>query len=286
MRTPNDELTGKVAIVTGAGHGIGYAIAHRYAAEGASVVIADINGSGATEAASKITDDGGRALAVQADVGMAADVHRVVDAAVERFGTVGILVNNAADVTGSRHFLDGDEAWWDDMMRTNLKGHYLFTQRVAPIMVGARGGAIINVSSGGATRAHRGAVAYDASKGAIEAMTRSLALDLAPYGIRVNALVPGLIATHAEDLAPSARKLRDETVPLGRGGQPDDLAGPAVFLASGDARYVTGICLVVDGGVLAQQRPPQVEVFGLERFPRIPGACSADGGLPLPSRAP
>jgi 3-oxoacyl-[acyl-carrier protein] reductase len=275
MRAPNDELKGKVAIVTGAAQGIGYAIAHRYATEGARVVIADINGEGAAEAAAKITEDGGRALSVQGDVGLAADVDRVVDTAVATFGTVDILVNNAGDVTTLRHFLDGDERWWDDMIRTNLKGHYLFIRRVAPIMVAARGGIVINMSSGGANRSHRGAVAYDASKGAIEAMTRSLAIELAPYGIRVNALVPGLIATHPAHLNPPARKLRDETIPLGRGGRPDDLAGPAVFLASDDAEYVTGICLVVDGGVLVQQRSPQVEVFGLDKYPRVAGSLFA-----------
>jgi NAD(P)-dependent dehydrogenase (short-subunit alcohol dehydrogenase family) len=275
MRAPNDELKGKVAIVTGAAHGIGYAIAHRYAAEGASVVIADINGDGAAEAAARIVADGGQALGVQADVGLTAEVDHVVNTTADKFGTVDILVNNAGDVTTLRHFLEGDEEWWDNMIRTNLKGHYLFIRRVAPIMVAARGGAIINMSSGGANRSHRGAVAYDASKGAIEAMTRSLALELGPYGIRVNALVPGLVATHAAHLAPPARKLRDETIPLGRGGLPDDLAGPAVFLASEDAEYVTGICLVVDGGVLVQQRSPQVEVFGLDQFPRIPGSLFA-----------
>jgi 3-oxoacyl-[acyl-carrier protein] reductase len=275
MRAPNDELKGKVAIVTGAAQGIGYAIARRYATEGARVVIADINGEGAAEAAAKITEDGGRALSVQGDVGLAADVDRVVDTAVATFGTVDILVNNAGDVTTLRHFLDGDERWWDDMIRTNLKGHYLFIRRVAPIMVAARGGIVINMSSGGANRSHRGAVAYDASKGAIEAMTRSLAIELAPYGIRVNALVPGLIATHPAHLNPPARKLRDETIPLGRGGRPDDLAGPAVFLASDDAEYVTGICLVVDGGVLVQQRSPQVEVFGLDKYPRVAGSLFA-----------
>ena len=275
MRAPHDELQGKVAIVTGAAHGIGYAIAHRYAAEGASVVIADINAEGAAEAAATITSSGGRALAVAADVGVRADVDRVVDAAVDTFGTVDILVNNAGDVSTLRHFLDGDEEWWDNMIRTNLKGHYLFIRRVVDIMVAARGGTIINMSSGGANRSHRGAVGYDASKGAIEAMTRSLAIELAPYGIRVNALVPGLIATHPAHLAPGPRQLRDETVPLGRGGRAEDLAGPAVFLASADAEYVTGICLVVDGGVLVQQRSPQVEVFGLDKFPRVPGSLFA-----------
>src|SRR5665213_1087814 len=113
MRAPNDELKGKVAIVTGGAQGIGYAIAHRYAAEGASVVIADIDGEGAAAAATKITDDGGQALAVQADVGEPTDVDRVVDAALDTFGNVDILVNNAGDVSTLRHFLDGDEQWWD-----------------------------------------------------------------------------------------------------------------------------------------------------------------------------
>jgi NAD(P)-dependent dehydrogenase (short-subunit alcohol dehydrogenase family) len=272
MQAPNAVLQGRTAVVTGGAHGIGYAIAHRFAAEGASVVVADINAEGASAAAEQIVADGGRAIAVTADVGSSADVDRVVDLAITEYGGVDILVNNAGDVTTLRHFLDGDEAWWDNMIRTNLKGHYLFIKRVAPLMVTAGGGVIINMSSGGATRSHRGAVAYDASKGAIEAMTRSLAIELAPYGIRVNALVPGLIATHEAHLAPAARQKRDQTVPLGRGGRPDDLAGPAVFLASADAEYVTGACLVVDGGVLIQQRSPQVEVFGLDQYPRIPGS--------------
>jgi 3-oxoacyl-[acyl-carrier protein] reductase len=238
MREPHDELKGQVAIVTGGANGIGNAIARRYAAEGASVVIADIAGDGT-------------AVSVTCDVGDPGDVERVVEAAVSRFGGVDVLVNNAGDVVTARHFLDGDETWWDDMIRTNLKGHYLFVHRVAPIMVAARHGVIINMSSGGANHSHRGAVAYDASKGAIEAMTRSLAIELAPYGIRVNALVPGLIATRPEHVEPVAKKRRDDTVPWGRGGTPEDLAGPAVFLASADAEYITGHCLVVDGGATA-----------------------------------
>ncbi len=272
MRTPNDELKGQVAIVTGGAQGIGNAIARRFAAEGANVVIADIAAEAAAAAVANIIEDGGAALGVVADVGQPADVDRVVETAVREFGGVDILVNNAGDVTTLRHFLDGDEQWWDDMIRTNLKGHYLFIDRVARIMVAAQHGVIINMSSGGANRSHRGAVPYDASKGAIEAMTRSLAIELAPYGIRVNALVPGLIATHPAHLEPVAKQRRDRTVPLGRGGSADDLAGPALFLASADAEYVTGHCLVVDGGVLVQQRSPQVEVFGLDQYPRIPGS--------------
>jgi NAD(P)-dependent dehydrogenase (short-subunit alcohol dehydrogenase family) len=272
MRAPHDELQGQVAIVTGAANGIGRAIATRFAAEGASVVIADLDGEGAEAAAAAIVEAGGTAVAVTADVGLAADVDRVVQTATDRFGTVDILVNNAGDVVTLRHFLEGDEDWWDAMIRTNLKGHYLFVDRVAPIMAAAGHGAIVNMSSGGANRSHRGAVAYDASKGAIEAMTRSLALELAPYGIRVNALVPGLIATRPEHLAGGSKERRDATVPIGRGGSPDDLAGPALFLVSDDAEYVTGHCLVVDGAVLVQQRSPQVEVFGLDQYPRIPGS--------------
>jgi 3-oxoacyl-[acyl-carrier protein] reductase len=129
------------------------------------------------------------------------------------------------------------------------------------------GGTIINMSSGGATRAHRGMVAYDASKGGIEAMTRALALDLAPYNIRVVGLVPGLIVPSREETDPAALARTDATVPIGRAGVPEDLAGPAVFLASDDAAYMTGSFITVDGGVLFQQRSPQVETFPVDRFP-------------------
>jgi NAD(P)-dependent dehydrogenase (short-subunit alcohol dehydrogenase family) len=130
----------------------------------------------------------------------------------------------------------------------------------------AGGGSIVNLSSGGGTRAHRGLAAYDASKGGVEALTRTTAIELAPYGIRVNTLVPGLIATVPDEPEWSLRR-RDETVPLGRGGDAEDLAGPALFLVSDDAAYVTGTRLVVDGGVLVQQRSPQVDTFKPEEFP-------------------
>jgi 3-oxoacyl-[acyl-carrier protein] reductase len=128
-------------------------------------------------------------------------------------------------------------------------------------------GTIVNMSSGGATKAHRGNVAYDASKGGIEAMTRAMALDLAPYGVRVNAIVPGLIQTY--DLTAEEAVERGAVVPMGRLGTPEDMAGPTVFLATDDARYITGACLVVDGGVLVQQRSAPVDTFPLSRFPKL-----------------
>jgi NAD(P)-dependent dehydrogenase (short-subunit alcohol dehydrogenase family) len=277
MTSSNGRLGGKVAIVTGAARGIGNAIARRFAVEGARVVIADIDEPEAKEAAGRIAADGGSAIGVGTDVGVSAAVAALFDVTLGEFGTVDILVNNAAVMGPGRHFLDTDEQWWDRYLTTNLKSHYLCIHRAAPIMARKRAGSIINLSSGGATRSHRGMIAYDASKGGIEALTRGLALELGPYGVRVNALVPGLIATSPHEPAESLRR-RDETIPLGRGGTADDLAGPAAFLASDDARYVTGTRLVVDGGVLVQQRSPQVETFPVSAFPEVPRDDSAATG--------
>ena len=245
--------------MTGAGHGIGRAVAERFAAEGAQVVANDLSEARAREV--------GGAMSYAADVSNRAQVDAMFDAVVARFGTVDILVNNAGDIHAARHFLEGDEAWWDHLLGVNLKGAFLCSLRAAHIMARKGGGVILNMSSGGATRAHRGNVAYDASKGGIEAMTRAMALDLAPYGIRVNAIVPGLIRTYDIDDATAAE--RGKVVPLGRLGDPEDLAGPTVFLATADARYITGTCLAVDGGVLVQQRSTPVDTFPLERFPKL-----------------
>jgi NAD(P)-dependent dehydrogenase (short-subunit alcohol dehydrogenase family) len=263
-----DRLTGKVAVVTGAGRGIGRAIAERFAREGATVVVADLAEETAQKTAAAIREAGGEALGVGADVGLAADVDAVFRACVDTYGRVDALVNNAGKTTDQRHMFDGDEAWWDEYIRINLKSQYLCTDRAARLMAKAGGGAIVNLSSGGGTRAHRGMVAYDASKGGVEALTRATALELAPYGIRVNTLVPGLIATSPDEPQWSLER-RDATVPLGRGGRAEDLAGPAVFLVSDDAAYVTGSTLVVDGGVLVQQRSPQVDTLRPEDYPGV-----------------
>jgi 3-oxoacyl-[acyl-carrier protein] reductase len=258
----------QVAIVTGAGHGIGRAVAERLAAEGARVVVNDLSEQRAREVARGMP--AGHAIAIAADVSSKTQVDALFDAALDAFGTVDVLVNNAGNIYAARHFLEGDENWWDSVLDVNLKGAYLCALRAAHIMVRQHSGVIINMSSGGATRAHRGNVAYDASKGGIEAMTRAMALDLAPYGVRVNAIVPGLIRTYDIDDATAAE--RGQVVPMGRLGTPEDLAGPTVFLATDDARYITGACLVVDGGVLVQQRSTPLDTFPVSRFPKIGGA--------------
>jgi 3-oxoacyl-[acyl-carrier protein] reductase len=261
-------LDGKVAVITGAGRGIGLAIARRFAAEGALVVLADVHRDNVEAAARSIVDAGGSAIAVHGDAGLAEDVDALFERTTRDLGPVDILVNNAAITTDQRHFFDGDEDWWDLFLRVNLKSQYLCTDRAARIMARHGGGSIVNVSSGGATRAHRGMAAYDAAKGGTEALTRTTALELAPYGIRVNTLVPGLIATNPDEPEWSLAR-RDATVPLGRGGTAEDLTGPALFLVSDDAAYVTGAKILVDGGVLAQQRSPQVDTLRPEEYPPV-----------------
>jgi NAD(P)-dependent dehydrogenase (short-subunit alcohol dehydrogenase family) len=252
-----------VVLVTGAGHGIGLAVAARFAEEGARVVINDLDPARAGQAARTARAD----LSIAADVSDKSQVDAMFDRVEEKYGRLDVLVNNAGNIYAARHFLEGDEQWWDQVLGVNLKGAYLCSHRAAHRMARQRSGVILNMSSGGATRAHRGNVAYDASKGGIEAMTRAMALDLAPYGVRVNAIVPGLIRTY--DISDEDAALRGEVVPMGRLGTPEDLAGPTVFLATDDARYITGACLVVDGGVLVQQRSVPLDTFPLSRFPRI-----------------
>jgi 3-oxoacyl-[acyl-carrier protein] reductase len=259
-------FTGMVVLVTGAGHGIGRAVAERFGQEGARVVVNDVAPT-AEAAAQAIAAAGGEAIGVIADVSKKSDVERLFETALERFGDVTVLVNCAGLVNESRHFFEGDEAWWDRVLDVNLKSVYLCSDRAARLMARRKGGTIISMSSGGATKAHRGNVAYDASKGGIEAFTRAAALDLAPYGIRVNAVAPGSILT--TPVSEEEQRERGKTIPLGRMGTAQEIAAGAAFLASDDARYVTGHTLVVDGGLLAQQRSPQVDIFPLDRYPTV-----------------
>jgi len=262
-----DRFVGAVVLVTGAGRGIGRAIAERFSQEGARVAANDI-GAHVEDVAAGIRHRGGEAIGVVADVSQKREVDTLFDTALEHFGDVNVLVNNAGLVGESRHFLTGDEAWWDRVLDTNLKSVFLCAHRAAWLMARRKGGSIISMSSGGATRAHRGNVAYDASKGGIEAFTRAAALDLAPYAIRVNAVAPGSIATGP--ISEDEGRARGQTVPLGRIGQPEEISAAVAFLASDDARYITGQTIVVDGGLLSQQRSPQVDIFGLDQYPSVP----------------
>tara|TARA_Y100001970_G_scaffold88168_1_gene111333 strand:- start:3780 stop:4589 length:810 start_codon:yes stop_codon:yes gene_type:complete len=259
------DLENKVVLVTGAGSGIGQALAVRFAAQGAQVAVNDVDPASASSTAQQIDDLGGSALATPGDVSDSAEVDAMFDIAESGFGNVQILVNNAGLVAPMLHFFEADETWWRRIVDVNLTGHFLCAHRAARPMARAGSGVIINMSSGGATRAHRAFTAYDAAKGGIEAFTRALALDLGPYGIRVNALMPGSIDTSG--LNPDERTLRGENIPMGRIGEPADMTGPALFLASEESGYVTGDIIKVDGGMLAQQRSATVDIKPPEDFP-------------------
>jgi 3-oxoacyl-[acyl-carrier protein] reductase len=247
-------LDGKVAIVTGASRGIGTAIAHRLAREGAKVVITARNADALDETAHAIENAGGNVLPVAGDAGVKDDVEAMFQKVLDTWSAVDILVNNAAWAAPYAHFLEMDQQHWDTVIRSNLTSVYLHCHRAANIMVdnGTRG-SIINISSYAAIRSHRIMAAYDASKGGMETLTRSMAIDLAPFGIRVNVVSPGAIQTEAYHPIP-------DPIPLGRGGHPDEIAAVVAFVASEDASYVTGQSICVDGGMLAQLRPPQIDL--------------------------
>lgn len=255
-------LEGKVAIVTGSSRGIGRATALCLAAEGARVVVhGKTDGGRLAPIVERIRRSGGEAISVAADVGDAAAVARLFDSALDAFGSVDVVVNNAAWSDPNAHLLEMDVALWDAVIRSNLRSIFLMTQRAARIMVERKTrGAIVNVTSFGAARAHRNMSAYDSSKGGLEAFTRAAALDLGPFGIRVNAVGPGAIMT--EQFArqdAEARRARGAVVPLGRGGDPAEVARVIAFMASDEASYISGQVLYVDGGMLAQLRSPQVD---------------------------
>lgn len=255
------KLEGKVAIVTGSSRGIGRGIADRLAAEGAKVVVNGRNLETIEPVAGALRSAGAEALAVVADVGYMDQVDQMFDEVQRRFGAVDILVNNAGWASPVAHFLELDERHWDTVIRTNLKSVYLCSRRAANLMVDqGRAGSIISISSFAAARSHRAMTAYDASKGGIEALSRAMAVDLAPFGIRSNVVGPGAI--HTEEFEPQGEEgkvERGRVVPLGRVGYPADIAGAVAFLASDDAGYITGQVIYVDGGMLAQLRSPQVD---------------------------
>jgi NAD(P)-dependent dehydrogenase (short-subunit alcohol dehydrogenase family) len=243
-------LAGKVALVTGAQQGIGKAIALAYGREGASVVINYLDNQAAAEGiASQIRTLGQRAVPIAGDVAQAAEVRRMV-AAGESLGGIDILVNNAG-IFPRVEFLDMTEAQWDEVLNVNLKGTFLCTQAVAQKMVErGRAGAVINLASSAAFRSSPRGVHYVASKAGIVGVTRATALELAPYRVRVNAIAPGTTDTAQPRYGMSEEELQaaGRQVPLGRMGTPEDVADLAVFLASEEARHITGQTLHVNGG--------------------------------------
>jgi len=249
-------LDGKVAIVTGGARGIGLAVAQRFVSEGAAVTIADVEEEAGRAAARSLGET--KCRFVQADVGAADDARKLVAATCAAFGKLDILVNNAG-IIHAADFLDLQEADFDRVLRVNLKGAFLVGQAAARQMVeqtkaGQRGGAIINMSSINATLAIANQAPYCTSKGGLSQLTRVMALSLAPYGIRVNAIGPGsimtpMMATIATDREAKRRVL--SRTPLGRIGEANEVASVAAFLASSDASYVTGEVIYVDGGRLA-----------------------------------
>jgi NAD(P)-dependent dehydrogenase (short-subunit alcohol dehydrogenase family) len=255
-------LVDKVALITGAGSGIGRVAAELFAAEGAAVVVADVTADAARDTVATITSDGGRALAVTVDVADEGQVTAMVGAAMDAFGALHVLFNNAGIFPGDDGgVLDTPPSTWDRVMEVNLKGVWLGCRAAVPAMIDSGGGSIVNVASfvalmGAATAQ----VAYTASKGGVLAFTRELAVEYARSGIRANSLCPGPIDTPllAELLAdPVRRQRRLVHVPMGRLGRPEEIARAALFLASDESSFMTGSALVVDGGITAAYVTPE-----------------------------
>lgn len=251
-------LAGKVAIVTGAAMGLGEAIARRFAEEGAAVACVDVKPEPNEAVARAIEAGGGVAVALAGDVGLAADATRLAEDVIRRFGRIDLLVNNAGILPSRETVLDTTERDWDETMRVNVKGVFLMSKAVLPAMVRQGSGALVNLSSITGVVGLPVRPAYSASKGAVAILTRQMAVDFGRHGIRVNALCPSFVITSINralfdrmraEGAPWERLL--EQHPLRCLGEPRDVANAALFLASDEARWITGVTLPVDGGYTA-----------------------------------
>jgi 3-oxoacyl-[acyl-carrier protein] reductase len=246
-----NRLANKVAIVTGAASGFGAEIARMYVAEGAKVAVADINAEGAKSIAAPLGDS---AIAVTCDVTRRADIDSLVAQTIKRFGTIDIVVNNAGWTHKNQPLLDVAEAEFDRVYATNVKSIYHMTFAIVPIMRKKRSGVILNIGSTAGIRPRPGLTWYNSSKGAVNLLSKSMAVELAPDGIRVNAICPVMGATGLLESfmgmpdTPENRKKFIATVPLGRLSEPRDVARAALFLASDEADFITGVEFPVDGG--------------------------------------
>ncbi|HEV2274586.1 MAG TPA: SDR family oxidoreductase [Acidobacteriaceae bacterium] len=248
------KLQDRIAIVTGAGSGFGEGIAKHFAELGAKIVVADIRGQQADRVTAEIKDAGGKAVSAHTDVTQSSQVAQMVGLALSSFGKLDILVNNAGTTHKNQPMLDVDEATFDRVYAVNVKSIYLGAIHAVPVFRRQRSGNIINVASTAGVRPRPGLTWYNGSKGAANILTKSMAVELAPDGIRVNAVNPvmgetGLLA----DFLPSgdaeiARQKVINTIPLGRLSRPIDIAKACAFLASDEADFITGVCMEVDGG--------------------------------------
>ncbi len=247
------KLEGQVAIVTGAGQGIGRAIALTLAREGATVVVNDIDLEKAEKVAEEIKSQGGQALPVQADVSVGDEVNNLVEKTLDSYKRVDILVNNAG-VAKMTRFLELTEAEWDRTMNINIKGQFLCSKAVIAHMIKQKRGKIVNIASLAAHIGAPGLAAYGASKGGVVQLTKALAVELGKFNIMVNAVSPGLTMT---DLIKSVVKDRPDfiegidRIPLRRAAEPEDIANVVLFLASSESDYITGQVIIVDGGLMA-----------------------------------
>jgi 3-oxoacyl-[acyl-carrier protein] reductase len=243
-------LQGKCAVVTGGAQGFGLGIAETFAREGAKVALMDLNGEAAKAAAQRI---GAGSIAVACDVSKRREVDAAAKASIDAFGRIDILVNNAGTTYRNRPMLEVDEAEFDRVLAVNVKSIFLTAHAFVPHMRENGGGAIINIGSTAGVRPRPGLTWYNATKGAVHLMTKSMAVELAPNKIRVCALAPvagdtPLLASFLGEDTPERRAAFKATVPLGRFSTPQDIANAALFLASDEANFLTGVVLEVDGG--------------------------------------
>jgi NAD(P)-dependent dehydrogenase (short-subunit alcohol dehydrogenase family) len=253
MVLPNFSLEGKVALVTGGSRGIGRAIALTFAEAGADVAICSRNLPELEEVAEEIRRRERRSVAVAANIGVKSDVENLVQRAVQELGTIDILVNNAA-MNILAPLLDLREDGWDKIMNTDLKGYYLCSQIVGKVMVQNKKGNIINIASTAAARASHRMGAYCIAKAGVVMLTKVLAVELAEYNIRANAIAPGMVKTKfSQPLWSDATLLSKKLpqIPLGRLAEPEEIVGAALFLASDASSYITGHTIFVDGGTMA-----------------------------------